>query len=395
MKRAYVTTFLTCVCALILAFLISRMFHFNETMSTVTVGFIYESDDSAPYTYNFSRAEVMLQEEFRDLATIYTRNNVPEDDVEDTIRELAAKDCDIIFTNNHSAQFAAAAPLFPDIQICQISDLENTPEQYPENYHTFNGRLYELRYVSGVAAGVKLKEMIDSGEISPQEAVVGYVGTFPVASVISGYTAFLIGIRSIVPDAVMKVKYTYTWAGYKEEKDCARDLLKAGCVVLSQHSDTIGPAVACEEASLEQPVVFVGCSKSLLDTAPRTALLSIRVNWSSYVIEAVSAVRNHKKIEDAVSGNKNGNDVSAGYAQGALEILDLNRNLLKTDVDSTLENAIKTVKEDPAAAYRGAYTGTDPDDPSDSINLEKGYIENAHSSAPSFHYLLKDVIEVI
>jgi basic membrane protein A len=113
------------------------------------------------------------------------------------------------------------------------------------------------------------------------------------------------------------------------------------------------------------------------------------------VLEAVSAVRNHKKIEDVVSGNKNGNDVSAGYAQGALEFLDLNKNLLQEDVGPILENAVRTVKEDPAAAYRGAYTGTDPNDPSDSINLEKGYIENANSSAPSFHYLLKDVIEVI
>jgi basic membrane protein A len=395
MKRAYVTTFFTCACVLALFFLFSRLFHFNEAMSTVNVGFIYEGDESAPYTYNFSRAEVMLQEEYRDSVKIYTKNNVPDDDMEDTLRELAAKDCSIIFTNNHSDQFAAVAPLFPDIQICQISDLKSTPEQYPGNYHTFNARLYELRYVSGVAAGLKLKEMIDSGEISPQQAIVGYVGTFPVASVISGYTAFLIGIRSIVPEAVMKVKYTYTWAEYKEEKDCARDLIKAGCVVLSQHSDTIGPAVACEEASLEQPVVFVGCSKSLLDTAPTSALLSIRVNWSSYVLEAVSAVRNHKKIEDVVSGNKNGNDVSAGYAQGALEFLDLNKNLLQEDVGPILENAVRTVKEDPAAAYRGAYTGTDPNDPSDSINLEKGYIENANSSAPSFHYLLKDVIEVI
>ena len=395
MKRIFVTTFLTCLAVLGLTFLISRLFRYNEAMSSVTVGFIYESDESAPYTYNFSRAEVMLQEELRDSVNIYTKNNVPEDAVEDTVRELAAKGCDIIFTNNHSAQFASVAPLFPDIQICQISDLENAPAEYPENYHTFNGRLYELRYVSGIAAGLKLKEMIDSGQISPEEAVVGYVGAFPVASVISGYTAFLVGVRSVVPDAVMKVKYSYTWAGYKEEKDCAQELLRAGCVLLSQHSDTIGPAIACEEASSDRPVVFVGCNKSLLDTAPRTALLSIRVNWSPYVISAVTAVRNHRKIEDTVSGIRNGNDVSIGYAQNALEILDLNKNLLPKNAEKILDDAIETIKKDPAAAYRGAYSGSDPADPDDTIDLTKGYIENAGSSAPSFHYLLKDVIEVL
>ena len=249
--------------------------------------------------------------------------------------------------------------------------------------------------ISGIAAGLKLKEMIDSGQISPEEAVVGYVGAFPVASVISGYTAFLVGVRSVVPDAVMKVKYSYTWAGYKEEKDCAQELLRAGCVLLSQHSDTIGPAIACEEASSDRPVVFVGCNKSLLDTAPRTALLSIRVNWSPYVISAVTAVRNHRKIEDTVSGIRNGNDVSIGYAQNALEILDLNKNLLPKNAEKILDDAIETIKKDPAAAYRGAYSGSDPADPDDTIDLTKGYIENAGSSAPSFHYLLKDVIEVI
>ena len=395
MKRIFVTTFLTCMAVLGLTFLISRLFRYNEAMSCVTVGFIYESDESAPYTYNFSRAEVMLQEELRDSVNIYTKNNVPEDAMEDTVRELAAKGCDIIFTNNHSAQFTDVAPLFPDIQICQISDLENAPDVYPDNYHTFNGRLYELRDVGGIAADLRLKEMIDSGQISPEEAIVGYVGAFPVASVVSGYTAFLVGVRSVVPDAVMKVSYSYTWAGYKEEKDCAQKLLRAGCVLLSQHSDTIGPAIACEEDSYDRPVVFVGCNKSLLDVAPRSALLSIRVNWSPYVIGAVTAVRNHKKIEDAVNGIRNGNDVSLGYAQDALEILDLNNNLLPKNAEAILNEAIDTIEKDPAAAYRGAYSGSDPADPDDTIDLTKGYIENAGSSAPSFHYLLKDVIEVI
>ena len=118
--------------------------------------------------------------------------------------------------------------------------------------------------------------MIDSGQISPEEAVVGYVGAFRVASVISGYTAFLVGVRSVVPDAVMKVKYSYTWAGYKEEKDCAQELLRAGCVLLSQHSDTIGPSIACEEASEEHPLIFCGSSRSYLDIAPSTAFSARR-----------------------------------------------------------------------------------------------------------------------
>ena len=395
MKRVIITTFLTCIAVLGLAFGVRRLFHFHEALSSVTVGFIYESDESAPYTYNFSRAEVMLQEELQDSATILTKSNVSDDDVEETLHELALKGCNIIFTNTHSELFAEQASSYPDIQICQISDMENPPREHPENYHTFNGRLFELRYVSGIAAGLKLKEMIESGVITPEEAIVGYVGAFPVASVISGYTAFLVGVRSIVPEAVMKVKYTNTWTGYKEEKDCAMDLINRGCVVLSQHSDTIGPAVACEEASVEHPVVFIGCNKSLLDNAPNTALMSIRIDWAPYVIAAVTAVKNQRRIENQVIGKVNGNDVSAGFKENALEILDLNANIAPKNTRKFIEDAIQTIKKDPAAAYRGAYTGINPDDPSDTIDLKDGYLENVESSAPSFYYLLKDVVEII
>ena len=395
MKRVYITTFLTCAAILVVLYGISRALHLNTSMDTVNVGFIYESDESAPYTYNFSRAEITLEEEMRDSVNILTKNNVPDDDVEEMLRELVRDGCNIIFTNNHSELFAELAPSFPDVQICQISDMEKPPADHPDNYHTFNGKLYEIRYVSGIAAGLKLKEMIDSGVISVDEAVVGYVAAFPVASVISGYTAFLVGVRSIVPQAVMKVQYTYTWTGYKEEKDCARDLINAGCVLLSQHSDTIGPAIACEEASAEHPVVFIGCNKNLLDTAPRTALMSIRINWAPYVINAVTAVKNHKKIEQYVDGDVHGNDVCAGYAENALEILDLNMNLAPEGTEEAIESATETVKKDPAAAFRGDYTGVNPDDPSDTFDLKDGYIENADSSAPSFNYILKDIIQIL
>lgn len=394
MKRIWLTAFLTCLSVLALVYGISRALNFHHALDTVTVGFLYEGDESTPYTYNFSRAEVALREEMRDTVNIITKSNVSEDDVESMLRELVRDGCDIIFTNNHSELFSELAPSFPDVQICQISDMEDPPADHPDNYHTFNGRLYEIRYVSGVAAGLKLQDMIDSGVISPEEALVGYVGTYPAASVISGYTAFLIGVRSVVPQAVMKVRYTETWIGYKEEKDCAQSLIDEGCVLLAQQSGTIGPAVACEQASAEKPVFFVGYNKSLLDSAPSTTLMSIRVNWATYVTEAVTAVKNYQKIENTVNGDAHGNDISAGFAEGALEILDLNQNLAAENTQEAINAAIEVVKKDPAAAFRGDYTGTNPDNADDTISLSSGYIENAESSAPSFYYLLDDVIEI-
>ncbi len=396
MRRVYLTTFLTCIAVLALTFVLARPQGFQSAMSSITVGFLYEGDESAPYTYNFSRAAVMLEEELRDSVRILTRNNVSDDEIEERLHELVLKDCDIIFTNCHSENFARLASLYPDVQICQISDMEQPPAQRPENYHTFNGEIYQARYVSGVAAGLKLQEMIDSGVITPDQAIVGYVGAYPAASVISGYTAFLIGVRSVVPDAVMKVRYTGTWGSYRREKACASELIDRGCIVISQHSDTIGPSIACEEASEERPLIFCGSSRSYLDIAPSTALLSIRINWAPYVIQAVKAVMSHAKIESAVAGTVHGTgDVSSGFNDDSLEILDLNLNLAAKGTQKAIDSAIRKIEKDPAAAYRADLVGVNPAYPADIIDLSKGYTENADSSFPSFHYVVEDIIEIL
>jgi basic membrane protein A len=396
MKRIYITTFLTCAAVLVLFFGISRTRNISGAMSSVTVGFIYEGDETAPYTYNFARAQVMLHEELRDSVNILARNNVPDDAIEDTLRELSLKGCSIIFTNSHSEAFAELAPSYPEVQICQISDMAAPAENHADNYHTFNGEIYQARYISGVAAGLKLQEMVDNGLISRDEALVGYVGAFPVPTVISGYTAFLIGVRSVFPTAVMKVRYTNTWASYRDEKACAEELIREGCVVLSHHSDTIGPAVACEEASARQPAVFVGCNESYLDIAPSSALLSIRINWTPYVIGAVQAVMNHQRIESFIRGNRHSkNDISAGLEQdNTLEFLDLNLNLAAKGTQMVMDNTAAILKKEPTVAFQGPYTGKDPSNPSDTISLDGGYLENMNSSMPSFHYILNDVIEV-
>ena len=393
--RNIVITFLSCLAVLAVFFAISRTRNLDGTMPTVTVGFIYESDESAPYTYNCARAEVMLHEELRDDVTIIRRNNVPEDGIEEPLRELADEGCDIIFTNCHTPEVAELASSFPDVEICQISDLEEAPASYPENYHTYNGEIYQARYVCGVAAGLKLREMIGKGEITPEEAVIGYVGAFPVAPVISGYTAFLIGVRSVVPEAVMKVKYTGTWGSFSKEKECAAELIKEGCTVITQHSDTSGPAIACEEAAVRRPMVYIGVNKSMLDVAPATALMSLRIDWSPYVMGAVEAVRSHQKIESVVDGRANGNDISRGFDEGWLELMDLNMNIAAKGTEAAVKEAITAICGNRTIAFRGDYTGADPDNPSDTYDLSKGYIENAASSIATFHYVLKDVITVL
>ena len=134
------------------------------------------------------------------------------------------------------------AEAYPEIQFCQATCSNANEEPVLKNYHTFMGNIYQGRYISGVVAGMKLQELIEDGEITPGQAKAGYIGAYSCAEVISGYTAFFLGIRSVVPGATMTVRYTNTWGNHLLEKECAKKLIDEGCVIISQHSDTAGPA---------------------------------------------------------------------------------------------------------------------------------------------------------
>ena len=196
-------------------------------------------------------------------------SNVLDEHIHLAVEKLAAGKCDIIFTNSYG-NIRDLAPRYPHIQFCQAS-FDPVPKEAPANYHTFKGEVYQGRYASGVVAGLKLKEMIQKGKIRPEEAKLGFVAAFPYPEVISGFTAFLLGARSVVPQTVMYVKYTNIWDSYTLEKACAEELLEEGCVILSQHSDTVGPAIACEE-SYAKDVYHVGYNIDMTDAAPHTSL---------------------------------------------------------------------------------------------------------------------------
>lgn len=394
MKRVYLAVILTCALTFLLFGLVSRPQNQNTLSGELKVGFLYEDDESTPYTYNFSLAERTLLENYPDKLQVFSKSNIREKETEEPLRELINNGCRIIFTNSHSAKVLEMAPEFPNVQFCQVSYLETTSKNYPENYHTFKGEIYQGRYVSGIVAGLKLRELIDTGRIAPDEALVGYVGAFPSAAVISGYTAFLLGIRSVAPEAVMKVKYTNTWGNYTQEKQCAEALISEGCIVLSQHSDTIGPAVACEEAAGRHQVYFIGYNQSMQNIAPTTALISTRINWIPYICGAVEAVMENKKIEKYVKGNVHGNDMSAGFDLDWIQMLELNNLIAAEGTQDKMEAAITALKKGKVQVFQGDYQGRNPEDLSDTIDLNQGFQENKDSSSPTFHYLLEDVISV-
>ena len=368
--------------------------YFEPEVKEVKIGLVLDGDESTPYSRNFMKAVESVLPEYGDRVSVLTRCNVPYDDVESVLRELVGSGCDIIFTNSIGFEdyVKHVAVEFPDVQFCQATGDNANREPVLPNYHTFMGEIYQGRYVAGMIAGLKLQELIDAGEIAADEAYIGYVAAYPYPEVISGYTAFILGARQTCSTAVMRVKYTYTWTGYMREKEIARQLIKEGCIIISQHSDTIGPAVTCENSNATHPVYHVGYNQDMIDVAPTTSLIGTRINWTPYISDAVRAVMNDRKIEEVVKGHVHGNDVGAGFERGWVEMLELNHAIAPDGGQELIDSKIEGFINGRIHVYSGEYYGYDPENAADTISLRVEYIENKDASAPSFHYILRDIV---
>lgn len=394
--RVYGMTLLGALSLILILSAAGLLVHSRKTDETIRVGFVYVGDSSTGYTNNFYEAQKAVEKAYGDSVVTIAKYNVSEDKAEVALQELIAEECKLIFSTSYGYGETTKifAKAYPEIQFCQATCANANEEPYLDNYHTFMGRIYEGRYVSGVAAGMKLRELIDEGKITGEQAKVGYVAAFPYAEVISGYTSFLLGVRSVAPEAVMTVKYTNTWGDYHLEKECAKKLIDEGCVIISQHSDTIGPASACEETDRSQNVFFVSYNESMSDIAPTTYLTGCKINWEPYILEAVEAVLYDKEIEKQVEGTIYGNDVGAGFEKSWVEMLEINEFVAAEGTKEKVESLIRDFKNNKVRVFLGDYTGVDPQNPEDTIDLRQEYIENKESSAPTFHYILDDVIHV-
>ena len=243
---------------------------------------------------------------------IVMKYNIPEDETcQDTAVDLAEQGCTIIFSDSygHQMHMQAAAEEYPDVtfvactgDLAASSGLSNYKNMFPYTY--------ESRYVSGVVAGMKLKELMDAGTIS--DPYVGYVGAYPYAEVVCGYTAFLLGIQSIVPEAHMDVQYTNSWYDPVAEGEVANALMARGCVIIGQHADSTGAPSAVQEALEKGTVAYsVGYNIDMLSVAPDAALTSAQNNWS---------VLYKHMLEEFMAGEELPTDFACGYADGAVMI---------------------------------------------------------------------------
>ncbi len=279
----------------------------------VKIGIILVHDENSGYDAAHIDGITGACEELGiDMANVVFRYNIPEDEsCYDAAVDLAEEGCTIIFSDSygHQSYMQQAASEYPDtIFVSCTGDTAATSGL--SNFKNIFPYTYESRYVSGVVAGMKLQELLDNGEIT--DPYVGYVGAFPYAEVVSGYTAFFLGIRSIVPDAHMDVQYTNSWYDSTAEAEAANALMANGCVIIGQHADSTGAPSAVQAAWESGTVAYsVGYNIDMLSVAPDAALTSSQNVWS---------VLYKATLEKFVAGEEIPTDYACGYAEGAQSI---------------------------------------------------------------------------
>ena len=245
------------------------------------IGFICLHDENSTYDKNFlDAAEAATEELGLSADQVIIKTNIPEgNECYEAAADLADQGCDIVFANSfgHEPYMLKAAKEFPDVEFCHATGTTAHTEKVP-NFHNAFASIYEGRYLAGIAAGMKLNEMIEKGEIKEDEAKMGYVGAFTYAEVVSGYTSFYLGAKSVCPSVTMEVQFTGSWYDEALEKEAATKLLSNKCVLISQHADSMGAPTACENAGVPN-VSYNGSTKS---ACPKTFIVSSRIDWAPY-----------------------------------------------------------------------------------------------------------------
>ena len=362
----------------------------DNTAEDIKVGFICLHDEKSTYDLNFLNGvdEVKKALNLKDEQVI-VKTNVPEgDECYQAAADLVDQGCDVIFANSfgHEDFMIKAAKEFKDVEFCHATGTKAHTEKLP-NYHNAFASIYEGRYLAGVAAGLKIKEMIDAGKITADEAKMGYVGAFTYAEVISGYTSFYLGAKSIVPEVTMEVQFTGSWYDAIEEKNAAEALIAKNCVLISQHADSMGAPSACEAAGIPN-VSYNGSTK---DACPNTFIVSSRINWAPYYKYMIECVQKGEAIAA---------DWTGGIKEGSVVLTEINEKAAAAGTAAKLEEVKKgltdgtvnvfdtknfTVNKAAVAADHKADVDTDAEYVADTVVVENGiFKESKFRSAPYF-----------
>ena len=365
----------------------------TEVPEGFKVGFITLHDENSTYDLNFINA---AKEACETLGVEYTLiTNVPEgQECYDKAAELADAGCNIIFADSfgHEDYMIQAAKEFPNVQFCHSTGTKAHTEGL-SNYHNAFASIYEGRYLAGVAAGMKLNEMIENGEFTADEAKMGYVGAFTYAEVISGYTSFFLGARSVCPTVTMEVTFTGSWYDETAEKEGAQKLIQNGCKLISQHADSFGAPTACETAGVPN----VSYNGSTASVGPNTYIISSRIDWAPYYSYAIKACMNGEAIDTDWTGTLATGSVVLSElnekvaAAGTQEALDQVKAELEAGTRHVFDITTFTVDGKQLDSYM-ADVDTDPDYTPDTEAIKDGYFaESSDRSAPYFNLYIDGI----
>ncbi len=361
----------------------------NADSADIKVGFIFLHDENSTYDKNFIDAAEAAKEALglSDEQVLF-KTNIPETAAcYEAAAELVDEGCDLIFADSfgHEDFIIQAAKEFPDVVFCHATGTKAHTENLDNFYNAF-ASIYEGRYLVGVAAGLKINEMIENGEITADQAKMGYVGAYPYAEVKSGYTSFYLGARSVCPSVTMDVKFTNSWFDIAAEKETANALIADGCVLISQHADSEGAPKACEEAGVPN----VAYNLDTRHWGPNTALISSKINWQPYFEHIINAVKDGTEIEqDFCKGLKDDVVQTLGYndkvaAKGTQEKLDEVKQKLMDGEIKVFDTTTFTVGGNAVASYK-ADVDSDANFEPDTEVVSDGYFhESEKRSAPYF-----------
>lgn len=256
---------------------------FAETVpADFKIGFIFLHDEKSTYDLNFYLAaqEAVKVMGLKADQVVYKFNVAEDQACYDAAKEMKESGCKAIFADSfgHGSYMAKAAKEFTDVQFYHATGTGTSIDNPPANLHNAFASIYVGRYLGGVAAGMKLNEMIEAGKFTADQAKVGYVGAFPYAEVKSGYTSWFLGVRSVCPTATMEVKFTNSWYDEVAEKSAAEALIANGCKLISQHADSMGAPTACEKAGVPN----VSYNGSTIEKCPNTFIISSKIDWAPY-----------------------------------------------------------------------------------------------------------------
>ncbi|MCR4770689.1 MAG: BMP family ABC transporter substrate-binding protein [Oscillospiraceae bacterium] len=331
----------------------------EEDASALKIGVILLHDESIGYDFahmeGIQKACSSLGIDYNDNTKVIWKYNISESEAcYDAAVDLAEHGCNLIISDSygHQSYMTEAAKEYPDVTFL-IATGDTAAVDGLENTRNFFTHTYESRYVSGVVAGMKLAQMVDDGLLTDANynadgnIKIGYVGAFPYAEVVSGYTAFYLGVKSIVPNVEMDVTFTNSWANATAEQQAAVALLARGCAIISQHADsTGGPAAIEAEIATGSVCAYVGYNIDMLAVAPTAILTSAQNNWAAYYTYAIGLAKDGKASDIAV-------DWSEGYETGA--------NMISTLGSSCAPGTAEKVAEVEAAIKDGSLKVFDTD----------------------------------